>query len=45
MSFLYLYAVKIVSKIPETLVAKHRYLESLENPPKTAVFQKSAKTI
>jgi hypothetical protein len=27
------------------LFAKHRYLELLENPPKAAIFQKSAKTI
>jgi len=30
---------------PRNVVAKHRYLETLENPPKAAVFQKSAKTI
>jgi hypothetical protein len=40
-----MYAVKIVSKIPETLVAKHRYLEQLGNPLKVAIVQKSAKTI
>jgi hypothetical protein len=37
--------LKLFRKIPETLLAKHRYILQLKNPLNVAIVQKSAKTV